>query len=63
MTYSETLKAWRGTWTYEDLNTYLYGPTLTTPGTSMDRGVPDDNERANLIVYLRALSENPLPLP
>jgi cytochrome c len=63
MTYSETLKAWRGTWTYEDLNTYLYGPTLTTPGTLMDRGVPDDNERANLIAYLRTLSDNPAPLP
>ena len=63
MTYSETLKAWRGTWTYEDLNTYLYGPTLTTPGTLMDRGVPDDNERTNLIAYLRTLSDNPVPLP
>jgi cytochrome c len=30
--YSETLKAWSGVWTYEDLNTYLYGPTFTTPG-------------------------------
>jgi hypothetical protein len=35
MTYSKTLKAWRGTLTYEDLNTYLYGPTLTTPGALM----------------------------
>jgi cytochrome c len=63
MTYSETLKAWRGPWTYEDLNTYLYGPTLTTPGTLMDRAIPDETERANLIAYLRTLSENPLPLP
>lgn len=64
MTYSETLKALRGTWTYEDLNTYLYGPTLTTPGVLMEmRGVPDDNERANLIAYLRTLSDNPAPLP
>ena len=64
MTYSETLKAWRGTWTYEDLNTYLYGPTLTTPGVLIEmRGVPDDNERANLIAYLRTLSDNPAPLP
>jgi cytochrome c len=62
--YSEALKAWSGVWTYEDLNTYLYGPTLTTPGVLMEmRGVPDDNERANLIAYLRTLSDNPAPLP
>jgi cytochrome c len=64
MTYSETLRSWDGVWTYEDLNTYLYGPTLTTPGVLMEiRGVPDETERANLIAYLRTLSDKPLPLP
>jgi cytochrome c len=64
MTYSETLKSWEGVWTYEDLNTYLYGPTLTTPGALMEiRGVPDETERVNLIAYLRTLSDKPLPLP
>lgn len=62
--YSETLKAWSGVWTYEDLNTYLYGPTLTTPGVLMEvRGVPDETQRVNLIAYLRTLSDKPLPLP
>jgi cytochrome c len=62
--YSETLKAWSGAWTYEDLNTYLYGPTLTSPGGLMEiRGVPDETERVNLIAYLRTLSDKPLPLP
>jgi cytochrome c len=62
--YSETLKAWSGVWTYEDLNIYLYGPTLTTPGVLMEiRGVPDETERINLIGYLRTLSDKPLPLP
>jgi len=62
--YSKTLRAWEGVWTYEDLNTYLYGPTLTTPGVLMETpGVPDETERVNLIAYLRTLSEKPIPLP
>jgi cytochrome c len=63
-TYSKTLRAWEGVWTYEDLNIYLYGPTLTTPGVLMEiPGVPDETERANLIAYLRTLSDKPIPLP
>jgi cytochrome c len=62
--YSETLKSLGGVWTYEDLNTYLYGPTLTTPGVLMEiGGVPDETERVNLIAYLRTLSDKLLPLP
>lgn len=61
--YSKTLQAWEGVWTYEDLNTYLYGPTLTTPGVLMEiPGVPDA-ERVDLIGYLRTLSDKPQPLP
>jgi cytochrome c len=62
--FSDTLKSWSGVWAYEDMNTFLYGPTLTTPGTHMEiRGVPDETERVNLIAYLRTLSDKPLPLP
>ncbi len=62
--YSEVLMAWEGSWTYEDLNTFLAGPTLTTPGVNMDvRGVPEENDRLNLIAYLRTLSDAPAPLP
>ena len=62
--YSKTLQAWEGVWTYEDLNTYLYGPVLTTPGVLMEiPGVPDETERVNLIAYLRTLSDKPIPLP
>jgi cytochrome c len=64
VSYSETLKAWGGVWTYEDLNMFLYGPTLTTPGVRMEiRGVPDETERVNLIAYLRTLSDKPAALP
>ncbi|ANT51052.1 ankyrin repeat domain-containing protein [Mesorhizobium amorphae] len=64
MRYSDTLLGWEGVWTYEDLNRYLFGPMLTTPGVKMETpGVPDDTERANLIAYLRTLSDKPIPLP
>lgn len=64
MQYSATLLAWQGVWTYEDLNRYLFGPMLTTPGVKMETpGVTDETERANLIGYLRTLSDKPIPLP
>lgn len=63
-TYSDTLRAWEGLWTYEDLNTFLSGPMATTPGVMMQvSGIPDETERANLIAYLRTLSDKPIPLP
>lgn len=62
--YSRTLKAWEGDWTYEDLNTFLAVPSVTTPGTYMQiEGAPDESDRVNLIAYLRTLSDNPVPLP
>jgi cytochrome c len=62
--HSKTLLAWDGAWTYEDLNIYLYNPTLTTPGVLMETpGTPDETNRADLIAYLRTLSETPIPLP
>lgn len=62
--YSKVLRDWGGVWTYEDLNTYLYGPTLTKPGGLMEvPSIPDDNMRADLIAYLRTLSDAPIPLP
>ena len=62
--YSDVLLAWEGVWTYEDLNTFLFAPMATTPGVAMySPGVPDMAERANLIAYLRSLSDAPVPLP
>ena len=62
--YSDVLLDWEGVWTYEDLNTFLFAPRATTPGVAMYfPGVPDEAERANLIAYLRTLSDKPLPLP
>jgi cytochrome c len=62
--YSQTLSAWEGVWTYEDLNIFLAGPTLTTPGVNMEvRGAPDENDRLNVLAYLRTLADSPVPLP
>lgn len=62
--HSQTLLAWEGSWTYEDLNIFLAGPTLTTPGVNMEvRGAPDETDRLNLIAYLRTLADVPVPMP
>jgi cytochrome c len=62
--YSKTLLALEGDWTYEELNSFLSGPAVTTPGVNMQiEGVPNEIDRVNLIAYLRTLSDNPVPLP
>jgi cytochrome c len=62
--YSDALLGWEGVWTYEHLNTYLFGPMLTRPGVLMEvLGVSNETERADLIAYLRTLSDKPVPLP
>lgn len=62
--YSKAMLALEGVWTYEDLNTYLSGPAITTPGVKMEtRGAPEETDRANLIAFLRSLSASPAPLP
>ena len=62
--YSETLKNWGASWSYEDLNAFLWGPAITAPGMRMKfAGIEDEAERANLIAYLRIQSDEPEPLP
>jgi cytochrome c len=61
--YSDALRAAGGNWTYEWLNAFIANPGATVPGTSMSFwGMPDDGERADLILYLRNQSTDPLPL-
>ncbi|MGE4221578.1 MAG: cytochrome c family protein, partial [Alphaproteobacteria bacterium] len=53
-----------GNWTFEHLNTFLTDPKGTVPGTKMAfAGLKNDAERANVIAYLRTLSDSPAPLP
>jgi cytochrome c len=51
-------------WDFEHLNHFLEGPKKYIAGTSMGfAGVKKEAERADLIAYLRSLSDNPAPLP
>ena len=62
--YSGALRRLGGTWTYADLGNYLADPRGFVPGTTMSiRGIPDRDQRAALIAYLRTLSDAPKPLP
>ena len=64
-TYSDALKAMAAeSWDYEKLNAFLYHPKVYAPGTKMGFvGLPNTQDRANLIGYLRSLSKTPQPLP
>jgi len=62
--YSEAMKGHPGNWTFEELIKYLHDPKADIPGNKMAfAGVKDDAELADLIVYLRTLSDSPAPLP
>ena len=51
-------------WTYEELNEFLAHPQQTIKGTKMTfAGLPKPQDRADLIAYLRSLSDSPAPLP
>lgn len=62
--YSEALKSKGGEWTYPDLAAFLHKPREWLPGTKMIfAGVSDTGELADLIAYMRTLSDSPPPLP
>lgn len=64
--YSGALKEYGEgkTWTYEELNGFLYKPKDHVKGTSMGfAGVRKTDQRAALIAYLRSLAASPAPLP
>ena len=62
--YSDAIKGKAGPWNYDELNKFLYDPKAYAPGTKMTfAGLKKDQERANVIAYLRSLSDNPAPLP
>ncbi|QIJ73432.1 c-type cytochrome [Methylobacterium sp. NI91] len=62
--YSASLKEKGGTWTYEDLDHFLESPKGYAKGTKMAfAGISSPAERANVIAYLRTLSDSPKPLP
>ena len=62
--YSKAIAGKQGPWTYEELNHFLYSPKDYAPGTKMSfAGLRKDKDRANVIAFLRTLSDSPEPLP
>ena len=62
--YSKVLADYGGTWTYEELNGFLYKPKEYVKGTKMNfAGLKNVEDRANLVLWLRQYSDNPVPLP
>lgn len=62
--FSAAMKAKTGKWTFADLNEFIANPKGFVPGTAMGfAGISKDTERADVIAYLRSLSEHPVPLP
>ena len=62
--FSAAMKAKGGKWSYDDLDAFLKSPKGFVPGTAMGfAGISKDSERADVIAYLRTLSDHPEPLP
>lgn len=62
--YSESLKRAGGEWDFARLNIYLFDPKLLAPEGRMPfPGIKSTDERAQLIAYLRTLSDDPVALP
>jgi len=62
--YSDALKAHSGDkWTYENIFAFLNNPKAFAPGTKMTLSVKSPTERANILAYLRTLSDSPKPFP
>lgn len=61
--FSDALSSKGGTWTFDNLNTWLTNPKGFAPGTKMTfAGLSKVEDRANVIAYLNAQGSN-LPLP
>lgn len=62
--YSKALSEKGGKWTYDDLLALLVSPRKYVPGTKMAfAGYKNPQDAANVIAYLRTLSDKPEPLP
>lgn len=65
--YSSALAAYGAegnVWDYEALNRFLLKPKAYISGTSMGFvGLAKEQDRANLIAYLRTTADSPAPLP
>lgn len=61
--YSSGMKSAGGAWSYADLDNFLKKPKAFVKGTKMSFRIARPKARADLLLYLRTLSDSPLPLP
>ncbi len=63
--FSDALKKVGGSWGFDNMDAWLANPRKFAAGTKMTfAGIPDAQERANVIAYLNAQGSNlPLPAP
>lgn len=62
--FSAAMKAKGGEWTFDALNQFITAPKGYVPGTAMAfAGVGKPSERADIIEYLRTLSDSPVAKP
>ncbi|MEL7486562.1 MAG: c-type cytochrome [Pseudomonadota bacterium] len=61
--YSSALKTAGGEWTFERLDAYLKNSQEYIAGTVMNQRVAKPEHRAQILAYLRTLSDNPVPVP
>ncbi|MGH6894155.1 MAG: c-type cytochrome [Dongiaceae bacterium] len=62
--YSEPMKAHGKPWTYADISHFIAHPKDFVPGTKMTfPGLPNGQDRADLLAWLRDQAPSPAPLP
>ncbi len=62
--YSKAMAEHGGSWTYDELNHFLFKPKARISGTKMNfAGLKKTKDRANIIAWMRTLADNPAPLP
>lgn len=62
--YSPALKGMKSKWDYKPLVEYLYDPKKMLPGNQMAfAGIKNTQQLADLVSYLRTLSDSPPALP
>jgi len=62
--FSDALKGKGGNWTFADLDAFIARPKAFVPKTKMGfGGLKSAGKRADLMAFLRSLSDSPKPLP
>ena len=60
--YSSALQKVGGEWSYEDINHMIFKPQSFVRGTKMAfAGLPKEQDRADIIAYLRTMHDDPKP--